>query len=233
MYGSCYGLTHRPGSLNIICRERVHYYKLIGFKTIYGTVYISFSPWCYYTKPDVAEMVLNKCISLPNEKREKSSNPKRGESLDPQEILYSYEFIEDQCEEKISIHLSSLHLRNRREDNENAPEGDERNEEQIELDVVQLHVQENTAVADLEEEKNLSDEEGEDEEQGSDGTTSSSEENDEDDLSLISNDGESETGDEIELRLSPRWGPKKYSKEYHPLALMVGVGLAVCNKSIQ
>ena len=84
-------------------------------------------------------MVLNKCISMPKKKGEESS--------DTQEILYSYEFIEDQCEEEKSIHLSSLHLRNRREDNENAPEGDERNGEQIELGVVQLHVQENTAVA--------------------------------------------------------------------------------------
>ena len=176
-------------------------------------------------KSDVAEMVLNKCITGPHKKTEASSGP--------QEILYSYEFIEDQCEEEKSIHLSSLHLRNRREDNENAPEGDERNGEQIELDVVQLHVQENTAVADLEEEKNLSDEEGEEEEQGSDGTTSSSEENDEDDVSLITYDRESETGGESEKKLPPGWGPKKYSTEYHPLALMVGVGLAVCSISIQ
>ena len=174
----------------------------------------------HYSKPDVAEMVLNKCISLPNRKKEESSFPPK--------VLYSHEFIEDQCEEEISIHLPSPPSISRRAHRENAPEEDERNGEQIELDVVPLHGQENTAIADLEEEKNSSDDEGEEEEQSSDGTSSSSEENDEEDVSLITYDGESVTVSENEETLPPGWGPKKYSTEYHPLALMVSVGLAVC-----
>jgi len=108
-------------------------------------------------------MVLNKCITLPTKKREESSVP--------QKVLYSHEFIEDQCKEETSIHLLSSPLKSRRAHHENAPE-DERNGEQIELDVVPLHGQENTAIADLEEEKNSSDDEGEEEEQGPGGTSS-------------------------------------------------------------
>ena len=119
-------------------------------------------------------------------------------------------------------------MRSRRKCHENAPEEDEQNGEQIELDVVPLHGQQNTAIPDLVEEKNSSDDEGKEEEQGSDGTSSSSEESDEEDVSFITYDGESVTISENEETLPPGWGPKKYSTEYHPLALMVSVGLAVC-----